>query len=167
VTLDWAADGHGRQVLGVGSREIERFVQRDFFLSVAALLGVVGARVVDEDAAHYLRRGAEVRYVEAGGIMAPVKSDLPQGTLDMLILQVVALDAIFTLPTPRSAQFTRRRPGAAGLLYRPARLENRKALVAEWKASERARRQMLPSRRRDGPTSDETANWSGCRWRFV
>jgi PadR family transcriptional regulator, regulatory protein PadR len=81
-------------------------------------------------------------YVEAGGVVSPAKSDLPQGTLDMLILQVVALEPIHGYAiAQRLRQISRdvvRVP--QGSLY-PAlhRLENRKVLAAEWKQSESGR----------------------------
>jgi PadR family transcriptional regulator len=81
-------------------------------------------------------------YVEGGGIVAVPKSDLPQGTLDMLILQVAALEPIHGYAiAQRLRQISRevvRVP--QGSLY-PAlhRLENRKLLEAEWKQSETGR----------------------------
>src|SRR4029078_12082174 len=87
------------------------------------------------------RRGFGV-YVEAGGIMPAPKSDLPQGTLDLLILQVVSLE-----PTHgyAMAQRLRQLSRAAvrvpqGSLY-PAlhRLENRAFLESVWKQSETGR----------------------------
>jgi PadR family transcriptional regulator PadR len=74
--------------------------------------------------------------------MAPAKSDLPQGTLDMLILQVVALGPIHGYAiVQRIRQISRDVVQVPqGSLY-PAlhRLENRKVLSAEWKASETGR----------------------------
>jgi len=70
--------------------------------------------------------------------VAVPKSDLPQGTLDMLILQVAALEPIHGYAiAQRLRQISRdvvRVP--QGSLY-PAlhRLENRKLLEAEWKQS--------------------------------
>jgi PadR family transcriptional regulator PadR len=81
-------------------------------------------------------------YVEAGGIVPPPKSDLPQGTLDMLILQVLALEPLHGYAiAQRIRQISRevvRVP--QGSLY-PAlhRLENRNVLVADWKQSETGR----------------------------
>jgi PadR family transcriptional regulator PadR len=81
-------------------------------------------------------------YVEAGGVVASTKSDLPQGTLDMLILQVLALEPQHGYAiAQRLRQISRdvvRVP--QGSLY-PAlhRLENRKVLAAEWKRSETGR----------------------------
>jgi PadR family transcriptional regulator PadR len=74
--------------------------------------------------------------------MALPKSDLPQGTLDMLILQVVALGPIHGYAiTQRIQQISRDALQILqGSLY-PAlhRLENRGLLAAEWKASETGR----------------------------
>jgi PadR family transcriptional regulator len=82
-----------------------------------------------------------MRYVEAGGVVPP-KSDLPQGTLDMLILRVVALEPIHGYAiAQRIRQISREVVQVPqGSLY-PAlhRLENRKVLVAEWKQSETGR----------------------------
>jgi PadR family transcriptional regulator PadR len=81
-------------------------------------------------------------YVEAGGIVPAPKSDLPQGMLDMLILQVVSLEPIHGYAiAQRLRQLSRdvvRVP--QGSLY-PAlhRLENRKLLEAVWKQSETGR----------------------------
>jgi PadR family transcriptional regulator, regulatory protein PadR len=81
-------------------------------------------------------------YVEAGGIVPPPKSDLPQGTLDMLILQVVALEPIHGYAiAQRIRQISRDVVQVPqGSLY-PAlhRLENKKVLAAEWKQSETGR----------------------------
>jgi PadR family transcriptional regulator PadR len=70
------------------------------------------------------------------------KSDLPQGTLDLLILKVVALGPVHGYAI---AQRLQQMSGAVvqvqqGTLY-PAlhRLENRGYLTAEWKASDTGR----------------------------
>ena len=72
----------------------------------------------------------------------PPKSDLPQGTLDMLILQVVALEPIHGYAiAQRMRQISRDVVQVPqGSLY-PAlhRLENRKILAAHWKPSETGR----------------------------
>jgi PadR family transcriptional regulator PadR len=89
-----------------------------------------------------LATGSDLLYVEGGGIVAPPKSDLPQGTLDMLILQVVALEPIHGYAiAQRIRQISREVVQVPqGSLY-PAlhRLENRKVLAAEWKPSETGR----------------------------
>lgn len=74
--------------------------------------------------------------------MAPLKSDLPQGTLDMLILRVVAQEPLHGYAiAQRLRQISRDVVQVPqGSLY-PAlhRLENRKVLSAEWKPSETGR----------------------------
>lgn len=73
---------------------------------------------------------------------SPPKTDLPQGTLDLLILNVVALGPVHGYAI---AQRLQQMSGAVvqvqqGTLY-PAlhRLENRGYLAAEWKASDTGR----------------------------
>ena len=70
------------------------------------------------------------------------RSDLPQGTLDMLILQVIALEPLHGYAIARRMrQITHGTVQVPqGSLY-PAlhRLENRKLLAAEWKRSETGR----------------------------
>ena len=74
--------------------------------------------------------------------MASPKSDLPQGTLDLLILKTVALGPIHGYAIAQRLQQVSRDvvqvPG--GSLY-PAlhRLENRKLLTAEWRQTETGR----------------------------
>ena len=95
--------------------------------------------------------------------MAP-KSELPQGTLDMLILQVVAVEPIHGYAiAQRIRQISRDAVQVPqGSLY-PAlhRLENRKALAAEWKVSETGRDakyyRLTPTGR--AYLKAETANW--------
>src|SRR5512141_1467916 len=74
--------------------------------------------------------------------MAPLRSDIPQGTLDLLILKVVALGPIHGYAiAQRLQQFSRDVVQVQqGSLY-PAlhRLENRGLLVAEWKESDTGR----------------------------
>jgi transcriptional regulator len=74
--------------------------------------------------------------------MRTPKSDLPQGTLDMLILQVVALGPIHGYGIAQRIQQISRDvlQVQQGSLY-PAlhRLENRGCLDAEWKESETGR----------------------------
>lgn len=94
----------------------------------------------------------------------PPKSDLPQGTLDMLILQVVALEPIHGYAiAQRIRQMSRDVVQVPqGSLY-PAlhRLENRKVLVAEWRASETGRDAKYYRLTPKGRTylETETANW--------
>jgi transcriptional regulator len=72
----------------------------------------------------------------------PPKSDLPQGTLDLLILKVVALGPVHGYAiAQRLDQVTRQVVQVPqGSLY-PAlhRLERRKLLVADWKSSDTGR----------------------------
>ena len=74
--------------------------------------------------------------------MPAPKSDLPQGTLDLLILKTVALGPVHGYAIAQRLQQVSRDvvqvPG--GSLY-PAlhRLESRKLLAAEWKESETGR----------------------------
>jgi PadR family transcriptional regulator, regulatory protein PadR len=72
----------------------------------------------------------------------PAKSDLPQGTLDLLILKVVALGPVHGYAIVQRLQQVSRDVVQVpqGSLY-PAlhRLENRGLLVAEWKQTEGGR----------------------------
>ncbi len=74
--------------------------------------------------------------------MAAPKSDLPQGTLDLLILKIVALGPVHGYAIAQRLQQISHDvvqvPG--GSLY-PAlhRLENRKLLAAEWRQTETGR----------------------------
>jgi transcriptional regulator len=74
--------------------------------------------------------------------MSAAKPDLPQGTLDLLILQIVALGPIHGYGIARRIQQISRDvlEVPQGSLY-PAlhRLENRRLLSASWKASETGR----------------------------
>jgi len=93
------------------------------------------------------------------------KSDLPQGTLDMLILQVVALGAIHGYGIAQRLRQISRDVFQVqqGSLY-PAlhRMETRGLLAAEWKATETGREAKFYSLTRKGQTQlkEETANWS-------
>jgi transcriptional regulator len=96
--------------------------------------------------------------------MPPPKSDLPQGTLDMLILQVVALEPAHGYAiAQRIRQISREAVQVPqGSLY-PAlhRLENREVLVAEWKQSETGRDAKYYRLTTKGRAylKAETANW--------
>jgi PadR family transcriptional regulator PadR len=96
--------------------------------------------------------------------MTSAKSDLPQGTLDMLILQVVALGPIHGYAiAQRIRQMSRDVVQVPqGSLY-PAlhRLEIRKVLAAEWKPSETGREAKHYRLTAKGRTylEAETANW--------
>jgi PadR family transcriptional regulator PadR len=74
--------------------------------------------------------------------MTPPKSDLPQGTLDMLILRVLALGSSHGYAISQRIQQMSRDvlQVQQGSLY-PAlhRLENRGCLAAEWRESETGR----------------------------
>src|SRR5579862_7982711 len=93
------------------------------------------------------------------------KSDLPQGTLDMLILQVVALEPIHGYGIAQRLRQISRDVFQVqqGSLY-PAlhRLENRGLLAAEWKASETGREakfyRLTQAGRRQ--LKAETENWA-------
>jgi len=97
--------------------------------------------------------------------MALPKSELPQGTLDMLILQVVALGPIHGYAIAQRIQQISRDALQVpqGSLY-PAlhRLENRGLLAAEWQQSETGREAKfyrLTAKGR-GQLKTETANWA-------
>jgi len=96
--------------------------------------------------------------------MAAPKPDLPQGTLDLLILQIVALGPIHGYAIARRIRQTSRDvlEVPQGSLY-PAlhRLENRKLLSAVWKASETGRDAKFYALTRAGRArlETETASW--------
>src|ERR671913_1645893 len=81
-------------------------------------------------------------YVEGRGMTAKTKSDLPQGTLDLLVLQVVAVEPLHGYAiAQRLRQMSREVVQVTqGTLY-PAlhRLENRGFLAADWKQSDTGR----------------------------
>jgi PadR family transcriptional regulator PadR len=93
------------------------------------------------------------------------KSDLPQGTLDLLVLQVVALGPIHGYAIAQRIQQISRDvlQVQQGSLY-PAlhRLENRGFLAATWRASETGREakfyRLTPKGR--AQLKEETANWA-------
>jgi PadR family transcriptional regulator, regulatory protein PadR len=93
-----------------------------------------------------------------------VKSDLPQGTLDLLILQVVALGPVHGYAIAQRLQQVSRNVVQVpqGSLY-PAlhRLENRRLLVADWKATETGREAKFYRLTRKGRAQLEadTASW--------
>src|SRR5215813_6074370 len=101
-------------------------------------------------------------YVEVQD-MAP-KSDLPQGTLDLLILKVVALGPIHGYAIAQRLQQVSRDVVQVpqGSLY-PAlhRLENRGLLDAEWKETETGREAKFYRLTRKGRAQLETeaASW--------
>ena len=97
--------------------------------------------------------------------MTTPKSDLPQGTLDMLILQVVALGPIHGYAIAQRVQQISHDvlQVRQGSLY-PAlhRLENRGLLAAAWKPSDTGRDAKFYRLTSKGRTQlkEETANWA-------
>jgi PadR family transcriptional regulator PadR len=96
--------------------------------------------------------------------MVAPKSDLPQGTLDMLILHVVATGPIHGYAIAQRLQHISRDvlQVPQGSLY-PAlhRLENRGQLASEWKPSETGREAKFYRLTRKGRSQleSETASW--------
>jgi transcriptional regulator len=96
--------------------------------------------------------------------MMPERSDLPQGTLDLLILQVVAAGAIHGYGIAQRLQQISRDVVQVpqGSLY-PAlhRLENRGLLTADWKMSDTGREakfyRLTPKGR--SQLKEEAASW--------
>ena len=92
------------------------------------------------------------------------KSDLPQGTLDLLILKVVALGPLHGYAIAQRLQQVSRDVVQApqGSLY-PAlhRLENRGLLAADWKETETGREAKFYKLTRQGRAQleAEAANW--------
>lgn len=96
--------------------------------------------------------------------MADARSDLPQGTLDLLILKVVALGPVHGYSVAQRLQQVSRDVVQVpqGSLY-PAlhRLENRGLLAAEWRQTESGREAKFYRLTRKGKTQLEmqTASW--------
>ena len=96
--------------------------------------------------------------------MASVKSDVPQGTLDLLILQIVALGPVHGYAIAQRLQQISRDvlQIQQGTLY-PAlhRLENRGYLTADWKPSDTGREAKFYRLTTKGRAQlkEETANW--------
>ena len=94
----------------------------------------------------------------------PVKSDLPQGTLDLLILKVVALGPVHGYAIAQRLQQVSKDVVQVpqGSLY-PAlhRLENRDFLKADWKQTENGREAKFYRLTRKGKAqlNAETASW--------
>jgi transcriptional regulator len=94
----------------------------------------------------------------------PLKSDLPQGTLDLLILKVVALGPLHGYAIAQRLQQVSRNvvQVAQGSLY-PAlhRLENRGFLAADWKQTETGREAKFYRLTRKGKAqlATETESW--------
>jgi PadR family transcriptional regulator PadR len=97
--------------------------------------------------------------------MESSKSDLPQGTLDLLILKVVALGPLHGYGIAQRIQQVSRDVVRVqqGSLY-PAlhRLENRELLAAEWRPSETGREAKFYSLTSKGRAQlqDEKESWS-------
>jgi len=96
--------------------------------------------------------------------MAPTKSDLPQGTLDLLILKIIALGPVHGYAIAQRLEQVSRGVVQVpeGSLY-PAlhRLENRDLLAADWKATETGREAKFYRLTRKGRKQLETeaADW--------
>src|SRR5262250_2737236 len=96
--------------------------------------------------------------------MAPAKSDLPQGTLDLLILKIVALAPLHGYAIAQRLEQVSRGVVQVpeGSLY-PAlhRLENRGSLAADWKETETGRDAKFYRLTRKGRKQLETeaADW--------
>ena len=96
--------------------------------------------------------------------MSTPKADLPQGTLDMLILKVVALQPIHGYGIAQRLQQISKDvlQVQQGSLY-PAlhRLENRRWLTADWKTSETGREAKYYSLTKEGAKqlTVENENW--------
>jgi transcriptional regulator len=103
-------------------------------------------------------------YVEVIGMTAPSKFDLPQGTLDLLILRVVALGPIHGYAIAQHIQMISKEALQIqqGSLY-PAlhRLENRNFLAAEWGPTETGREAKFYRLTAKGRTQlkTETESW--------
>ena len=99
-----------------------------------------GRRQLKEEEASWLRLTEAI--VAHRGVCLPERSDLPQGTLDLLILHVVAAGAIHGYGIAQRLQQVSRDVVQVpqGSLY-PAlhRLENRGLLTADWKMSDTCR----------------------------
>lgn len=97
--------------------------------------------------------------------MNPAKSDLPQGTLDLLILKVAALGPIHGYAIAQRIQQISRDvlQVQQGSLY-PAlhRLEKKRYLAAEWKDSDTGREAKFYRLTAKGrkQLKDETASWA-------
>jgi len=97
-------------------------------------------------------------------MIMPLKSDLPQGTLDLLILKVVALGPVHGYAIAQRLQQVSRDVVQVpqGSLY-PAlhRLENRGFLAAEWQETETGREAKFYRLTRKGRAQleSEAASW--------
>jgi PadR family transcriptional regulator, regulatory protein PadR len=97
-------------------------------------------------------------------VSMPAKADLPQGTLDLLILKILNLGPLHGYAIAQRLQQISRDVIQVnqGSLY-PAlhRLENRKLLAAEWKTSDTGRDSKIYRLTRAGRKAldAETASW--------
>jgi transcriptional regulator len=97
-------------------------------------------------------------------MMAQLKSDLPQGTLDFLILKIVALGPVHGYAIAQRLQQVSQDVVQVpqGSLY-PAlhRLENREFLAADWQLTETGRKAKFYRLTRKGKLhlETETASW--------
>src|SRR5947209_323730 len=104
-------------------------------------------------------------YAEDRGITMSAKYDLPQGTLDLLLLKVIALGPVRGYAIAQRLQQVSRNVVQVpqGSLY-PAlhRLENRGLLAADWKATETGREAKFYSLTKKGRAQldTETASWA-------
>jgi PadR family transcriptional regulator len=104
-------------------------------------------------------------YVEAIGMTNHSKFDLPQGTLDLLILRVVALGPVHGYAIAQRIQSISKEALQVqqGSLY-PAlhRLENRKLLSAEWGPTETGREAKFYRLTKNGEAQlrTETESWA-------
>jgi len=96
--------------------------------------------------------------------MTPTRADLPQGTLDLLILKVIALGPVHGYAIAQRLEQVSRGVVQVpeGSLY-PAlhRLENRGLLAADWKETETGREAKFYRLTRKGEKQleTETADW--------
>src|SRR5450432_38119 len=96
--------------------------------------------------------------------MTTAKSDLPQGTLDLLILKVIVLGPVHGYAIAQRLEQVSRGvvQVPAGSLY-PAlhRMENRGLLAADWKETETGREARFYRLTREGRAQleTETASW--------
>ncbi len=96
---------------------------------------------------------------------APQKSDLPQGTLDLLVLKIIALGPVHGYAIAQRLEQVSRGIVQApeGSLY-PAlhRLENRGLLAADWKSTDTGREAKFYRLTRKGRKAleSEAASWN-------
>src|SRR5271170_396320 len=103
-------------------------------------------------------------YAEVGGMGMNPKTDLPQGTLDLLILKIAALGPVHGYAIAQRLEQVSRHVVQVpqGSLY-PAlhRLENRGLLASDWKESETGREAKFYRLTRKGRAEleSEAASW--------